>query len=290
MFFYVALNQVALVVRNNFSLSCGQGAYTAMNYGFTFFQLPYGIFSVSIMTVLYPALSKHAVDKDMPLFRQNISQGIRWSAFIIIPCAVGFLFLSEPIIRIILQHGKFHAEDTLITAKVLACYSLALLPYTLTLLFTRGFYALQDTKTPLIVVFIGLVLTTIGCYVLVKPYGVQGVALAYGAQYIGMAVFFWILLRKKIQRFEGRRIVKSLSKSLVASAIMGIGIYFFYQYHYYSIVNVLKSHIKYVFADIISLSVTILIGVVLYVAMTWVLKAEEFVAMQQWVQRRKIEL
>ena len=127
MLLYVGLNQLAITIRNNYATSI-PGGFAAMSWGFTFFQLPYGIFSVSITTVLYPTLSKHAVDKNWDKFRENMSQGIRWSTYVIVPCAVGYLCLSEPIIRIIMERGKFHAGDTSLLAQVLMCYSVALLP------------------------------------------------------------------------------------------------------------------------------------------------------------------
>ncbi len=290
MFFLVALNQVAFTIRNNFADAWGKGGVTIMQNGYIFFQLPYGIFSVSIMTVLYPTLTHHAVEDDIPKFRQVISQGIRWSAFIIIPCAVGYLFLSEPIIRILLQHGKFNSTDTTITARTLAFYALSLLPYTLTLLFTRSFYALQDTKTPLFVVFIGVLLTALGCYLFVKPFGVPGIALGFGAQYLGMAALFWILLRRKIKRFEGRRIVTSMIKSIIASVIMGVVIYFLYPYFIQVVKNGLPIHSRPIILDILSLSLTMVLGGIIYIGMTWLFHAEEFYAMKNWIQQRKIEL
>jgi putative peptidoglycan lipid II flippase len=288
-FFLVALNQVAFTIRNNFADAWGKGGLTTMQNGYIFFQLPYGIFSVSIMTVLYPTLTHHAMENDIPKFRQIVSQGIRWSAFIIIPCAVGYWFLSEPIIRILLQHGKFLDVDTTITSKTLAFYALALLPYTLTLLFTRAFYALQDTKTPLYVVMAGVALTALGCWVC-KPFGVPGVALGFGAQYLGMAVLFWVLLRRKIQRFEGRRIVASMTKSILASVMMGIAIYYLYPYFIRIIKNGLPIHSRPIIMDILSLSLTMVFGGIIYVGMTWLFRAEEFFVMKNWIQRRKIEL
>lgn len=290
MFFLVALNQVAFTIRNNFADAWGTGGLTIMQNGYIFFQLPYGIFSVSIMTVLYPTLTKHAVENDFTKFRQIVSQGIRWSAFIIIPCSVGYLFLSEPIIRILLQHGKFHTIDTTITSRTLEFYALSLLPYTLTLLFTRAFYALQDTKTPLLVVFIGVLCTALGCYLFVKPFGVPGVALGFGAQYLGMAILFWILLRRKIQRFEGRRIITSLVKSVLASICMGIAVYFLYPYFVQMTNNGFTIPIRPIFIDTLSLSLTVIIGGLIYFGMTGLFRAEEFFAMKNWIQRRKIEL
>src|SRR5208283_3903955 len=116
-----------------------------------------------------------------------------------------------------------------LTSQTLAYYALSLLPYTLTLLFTRAFYALQDTKTPLYVVIFGVALTALGCR-FCKPLGVPGVALGFGLQYLGMAALFWILLRRKIHRFEGRRIVTSITKSIFSSVMMGVAIYFLYPY------------------------------------------------------------
>jgi putative peptidoglycan lipid II flippase len=280
MFLYVGLNQVALTIRNNFAASI-QGGVAAMQYGFTFFQLPYGIFAVSITTVLYPTLSQHAVQKDWDKFRENVSQGIRWSLFIIIPCAIGYFFLSEPIIRLVMERGRFHSGDTHLLATVLSCYSLALLPYTLTLLFTRSFYALQDTRTPTIVILMGVFLTAAGCYALVGKYGVPGISLAYGIQYYGMAIFLAYLLRKKIRRLDGRRIGISVIKSSIASTVMGVVVYYLARYLFQ--LNGLPFIQHKFLSDLISLGISILVGGVVYLGMVSVLKMDEFYSLKNWI-------
>ncbi len=283
MFLYVGLNQIALTIRNNFAASI-QGGVAAMQYGFTFFQLPYGIFAVSITTVLYPTLSQHAVQKDWDKFRENVSQGIRWSLFIIIPCAVGYFFLSEPIIRIIMERGRFHAADTKLLSTVLSCYSLALLPYTLTLLFTRSFYALQDTKTPTVVILMGVILTAVGCSLLVGRYGVPGIALAYGIQYYGMAIYLAWLLRKKIKRLDGRRIGISVVKSLVASTVMGVAVYYLSRSLFDS--NVFGFIQKRFLRDMFFLCLSIGLGGVVYIGMVAALKMDEFYSVKNWIFRK----
>lgn len=289
MFLYVGLNQLALMTRNNFAASI-QGGLAAMTYGYTFFQLPYGIFSVTITTVLYPALSQYAVNKDWDNFRTNFSQGVRWSAFIIIPCAVGYFILAEPIIRLIMERGMFKGHDTVILARVLACYSIALLPYTLTLLTTRTFYALQDTRTPTWVILVGLVMTFAGCFILVKPFGIPGIAIAYGLQYFAMAAVLLTLLRKKIRRLDGTRISITMIKSLIASLFMGGVVWVIYQGSgRVSLLGLSPLRNKFLW-DLMVLGVCVVLGGLTYLGMSILLKTDEVKTLKEFILRRRSRL
>src|SRR6266498_2894094 len=88
------------------------------------------------------------VDRDLPAFRTQLGQGIGGTAFIVVPAAFGYLALAVPIVRLLLQHGVMRAQSTELLAKVLQAFSIGLFSFCAFQLFLRGFYAMQDTRTP----------------------------------------------------------------------------------------------------------------------------------------------
>ncbi|HSK37641.1 MAG TPA: murein biosynthesis integral membrane protein MurJ, partial [Actinomycetota bacterium] len=128
-----------------------QGGYTAYSTAFIFFQLPHGVFAVSVMTALLPPLSEQAVARDWSAFRATLARGIRLTAAVLLPAALGYLALAGPIVRLLLEHGVVTEESTELLVPVLMVFVLGLVPFSTFQLVLRAFYALQDTRTTFLV-------------------------------------------------------------------------------------------------------------------------------------------
>jgi len=213
---YVALNQIGLLVVIVLA-GAEEGGYTAYQAAFIFFQLPYAIFSVSIMTALLPGLSEDWVRGDRAGFRADLARGVRTSAFVVIPAAAGYLVLATPIVRLLLEHGVAQPESTELVAGVLTFFALGLFSFSAFLLFLRAFYAMQDTRTPM---FINLfaVAVNVGANLLLYPImEVQGLALGHAIAYTFAAVTAAIVLRRRVGGLDGRAIAQGLTKVIVGA-------------------------------------------------------------------------
>ena len=142
---YVASNQVALFTV--LALATRVGAASAYTYAFVFFQLPHGLFAVSIMTTFAPDLASLAREADLGPFRERFTLGLRLIALVIVPSAVGLALLTRPLIAL-LERGRFTALSAHLTGNVLIAFSFGLVGFSLYLFSLRGFYALKDTRTP----------------------------------------------------------------------------------------------------------------------------------------------
>src|SRR5438093_13408006 len=98
------------------------GGYTAYAAAFMLFQLPHAIFVVSVFTALLPAMSSRWVDGDRQAFRELLARGIRWTAVIVVPAALGYLVLAVPIVRLLLQHGVAGPRSTDLGARILCVF------------------------------------------------------------------------------------------------------------------------------------------------------------------------
>lgn len=212
---YVVTNQVGLVVIQRIT-SRQQGAYAAWNYALLFFQLPNGLFAVSVVTALLPSLAERWALRDIDGMKQRLGEGLRLVAFLVLPAAIALGMLSYPIIAVFFGYGNFDSSDIALVSKVLTLFAVGLVPFTLFMLALRTFYAMKDTRTPF---FVNLVATAvaIALYVVLSgPMGVYGVALGYALSYLVAAILAWALLHRRLGRLLSRGDTRTIGRILIA--------------------------------------------------------------------------
>jgi len=201
-------------------LATGFEALSELNYAFTIFSLPYGVFVVAIATALMPELSeKHSV-RDADGYRETFSFGLRTMIFVVIPSAVGMISLSEPIVGLLYERGNFDARDTEKVAGLLVVYAAGLLGYSVYFFLVRAFYSRQNTKTPALLNVAIFGLYAVLAYGLSRVLEVTGVVLALSIAYAVLAALSLAATRREIGLIDGRRLLRSLLKILVAGVLM----------------------------------------------------------------------
>lgn len=202
------------------SLASQFKAVAELNYAFTIFSLPYGIFVVAIATALMPELSEKHARGDDEGYRDTFSFGIRTMSFVVVPSAIGMMALAAPIVGLLYQRGNFDAGDTQRVATLLVAYSVGLLGYSAYFFLVRAFYSRQNTKTPALLNVVIFVLYAALAYGLSRVLGVVGVVLALSIAYAVLAVLGLAATRREIKRIDGRRLLNSMAKILAAGAVM----------------------------------------------------------------------
>ena len=216
-FLYVLVNQLGLL--QIIVLSAGRTGFTAFISAFTFFQLPHAIFAVSIMTALLPSLSGQWAAGERDAFRGLLARGIRSTAFIVVPAALGYIVLAQPIVRLLLQHGATGPRGADLVANVLVYFSLGLFSFSVFQLLLRAFYAMQDTKTPALINIAAVTLNVIVNFVYFPFLGVKGLALGNTVAYTFASVVSIAIIRRRLGGVEGAAIVRGLAQVLVASGV-----------------------------------------------------------------------
>ncbi|HEX6710053.1 MAG TPA: murein biosynthesis integral membrane protein MurJ [Rubrobacter sp.] len=201
-------------------LATGFEALSELNYAFTIFSLPYGVFVVAIATALMPELSEKHSRRDTDGYRETFSFGLRTMVFVVIPSAVGLISLSVPIVGLLYQRGNFDAGDTQTVAGLLVVYGAGLLGYSVYFFLVRAFYSRQNTKTPAMLNVVIFLLYAALAYGLSRVWGVAGVVLALSIAYAVLAVLSLAAMRQQIGRIDGGRLLRSFLKILVAGALM----------------------------------------------------------------------
>jgi putative peptidoglycan lipid II flippase len=222
---YVIVNQIGLWVV--FALANGeQGGVTAYQNAFILYQLPYGIFAVSVFTALVPELSEHHVRKDLAAFRSDLSLGLRTTLFIIVPAAAGFIALSQPIVRLLLQHGVFGSKSTDLFARTFLLMSIGLAAFAVFQQLMRASYARQDTKTPWIVNSCAVAFNIAISIPLFFWLRVPGLGLGHAVSYIFAAALGAAVLRHQLGGLDGMRILRSFVRIAIAASVSAVGAWF----------------------------------------------------------------
>lgn len=197
------------------------GGYTAYVNAFTFFMLPHGLFAVSVITALLPAMSQHAVNGRWDEFVDRLSTGIRTTVLLVLPAAVGYFVLGDPVVRFLLERGVMTPASTDLIADVLRMFVLGLVPFSLFQLFLRAFYALQDSKTPFQINVVAVGFNVAVNVPLFMWIGVKGLALGHALAYT-LGVFLQSRsLRGRLGGLDGHKIAHSVGKISLAAATMG---------------------------------------------------------------------
>ena len=153
-----ASGQINVLVNTNFAAGLRDASGHVMNgpvswlaYAYRFFALPLGIFGVAIASAALPRISRSAAHRNFAEFRETLSRSIVMILLLTIPASVGLAMLGESMIGIVYQHGRFLAFDTHQTALALSCYAVGLAGYSALKLIAPAFYALGDSRTPMMV-------------------------------------------------------------------------------------------------------------------------------------------
>lgn len=280
---YVLINQVGLWVVNILATQV-RGGISAFQYGYIFFQLPYGIVAVSIITALVPTISEQSIKRDTEKIVSSTSLGIRTTAFIVIPASVGYAILAKPIVRLLLQRLSFDSHDTEMLGAVVFYFVLGLLFFSVFMLILKVFYSMQDTKTPMIIaaVIIGLNIAVDFVYFYVFKSDVMkvgGLALGNTTAYFAGAICVAAVLRKRLGSLDGRRITGSLAKICAASAVMGAACW--------GVARLVSSWVgtDHFPGQLLQVVLAILVGAAVYIGAAMLIRSEEMHALRRLLSR-----
>ncbi len=221
-FAFTAANQVALWVVLTLANGGRAGDVAAYQAGQVFFQLPYGIFAVSVMSALLPDLSERWSLGDLERYRRTVSHGLRLIAAVLVPAAVGYVCLARPIVAVALDHGALEAASAATTAEVLSLLALGLPGFSAYLFLTRAYQAMQDTRTMFLLYLVENAVN-IGAAVVLHPHmGVHGLALAYAVAYTGGTGVALAHLRRRLGGLDVATVARSWGRVLGASTAMAV--------------------------------------------------------------------
>ena len=213
-------------------------------------------------------LSRLSSEDNKEKFISSVVQSINSVILLVIPISIGAIVLATPIVKLLFQRGEFDARATSMTAIALIMYSIGMVAFGLRDIIGKVFYALKDTKTPMINGAIAMIMNIVLNIILVKYLQLAGLALATSISAIVCIFLLFGSLKKKIGYFGQDKIIKTTIKSIVAAVVMGIVTYFVY--------NIVSNLLGLGFAnEAVSLAISVGVGAITYGILVVVLKVDE---------------
>jgi putative peptidoglycan lipid II flippase len=268
------------LINSTFGSLVSEDAPAAIDKAFRLYQLPQGIFSVAIATVLFPTLARFANAKEFVNLRATLANGMRQILFVLLPATALILALSTPIIRLVYQRGHFDPADTKIVSTALFWFAFSLPTNGVYLLQTRTFFSLQRPWQATGLAVIDLVVSAAAAAVLYKPFGIGGIVAGTGIGTSAAVFAQAYILRRKFGGLELGRLLSTVIRISIACAAMAAVSWVIW--------DVLNSALgEDTPAQIISLGTGMAIGGVVYLAVARALRIAEFEQITRLLLRRR---
>lgn len=216
----VSVAQINLMVNTILASFLATGSVAWLYYSDRVMEFPLGIFGIALGTVILPSLSRQHANASEQEFSQLLDWGMRLVLLIVAPATVGLILLSEPIVSTLFQYGAFNAHDVKMSAAALVAYCLGLPALLAIKILAPGFYARQNTKTPVKIAAIAMLVNVAFAVLLFKPLAHVGLAMALSiSAFVNAGLLFYYLSRYGHYHPESGWLAFT-AKVLVATAAM----------------------------------------------------------------------
>lgn len=260
------------------SFIVGAGGISAIYYANRIIQFPMGVFGFAIASAALPTLSGLATTRDFGQLKKTLAFSLENIFFIMFPVSVIIILLAEPVIRILFERGEFNAYSTMITSQALFFYALGLFSFGGIKILVTAFHALQDTKTPVKIAAVCLLLNVVLNFVLMGPMKIGGIALASS---IAATLDFVWLFRSLERKLGGINVgfKQFVIKILLASGVTAVFVYLAWEK-----IPFLPSE---GWGGFLKLSLTGFSGIVIYGVVCFYLRIEQARKIWKWISHKK---
>ncbi|WP_300666804.1 murein biosynthesis integral membrane protein MurJ [Desulfoluna sp.] len=279
--FGAAVYQVNMFIGTMLASLLDTGSITGLYYADRLVQFPLGIFAISIGTAVLPSLSRQMAAGDLDGVAETFSFGLRFTLFITLPAMVGLVVLREPLVALLFGRGAFDSAAVSLTADALLFYAVGLWAISCVRVTVPLYYAFKDTRTPVQVAVVAILLNVVLSFLLMGPMAHRGLALAVSLSSIAnFLLLLFLLVKRGMVHLNYKLIFVSVGKSGAASLVMG-GIV------WQGLVFLMPDGGYTFMTAAISTAFGVMAGVVSYGGVAWMVKSPELSAVQRIVNRRR---
>jgi putative peptidoglycan lipid II flippase len=264
----LGLINLSLLINSLFATLVSEEAPAAIDKAFRIYQLPQGLFSISIATILFPTLSRFAARGARDDLRRTMGNGVRQICLLLIPSAVLMAVLAEPITRVVYQRGVFDAAATELTSSAMVWWSISLPFQGVSLLFSRTFFSIQRPWATTALSGLNLAVNAALAAALYEPLGIPGIVLGTVAGTVAMCVAQGWILRGELGGVEGARTLGAALRMLIGAALLAAASYGVW----YGLDEALGRELL---GQIASVLGAIAAGLAVYAAAVWALRVPE---------------
>jgi len=265
----LSASQINIFINTFYASSCEQGSVSWLNYAYRLVHLPQGLFGVALSVATLPMVSRFAAHRDLAGMKEAFRSSLGLAMLLTIPAAAGLIALAGPICAVIFQHGRFTALDTQQTAAALILYSLGLFAFAGVKILVPVFYALNDTRIPVVGSFLTVAANIAAINLTIASLGHRAIALSTSVSMLVNLLFLGAALYRKVEGYPVGELLATLGKVAGASTLMGLAVWGAYSL---AIAWLGGGLLK----ELAALGGSIVLGVALYLALIAPLRIPEF--------------
>ena len=212
-----------LVTTTFFASKVGSSAISSLTFAWLIANLPVALFGMALSTAAFPRLAEHVAAEDIKSLIETVSRVLRTILFFTIPAAIGLALLREPVTTLLLERGEFNASDTAITAAALGFLCIGVVPQAGVEIHSRGFYALGDTRTPVALTLVAVIVNIVLSALLWDRFEVEGLAISLGiASWLEWLLLYWLYARRTGSELASLGDLQGISRVAAAAAAMAL--------------------------------------------------------------------
>ncbi len=202
--------QFNTIIDQNFASFLDVGGVSALENATRIYNLPLGVFGISIANVVYPTLSKASSNNDVKKVKESLQMGLKFLMFLVIPSMGALIFFSKEVVDIIVGYGNYSDKAIGVTAEALALYSVGLYFYAANHLLSRNFYTNKNTKDPVKFSIISIISNVILNAILIGKFRHMGLAFATAMASTLNFLLLYIVNNKKYIKLDTKELLKFL--------------------------------------------------------------------------------
>jgi putative peptidoglycan lipid II flippase len=280
--FGLAVSQIDMTVDLILASLLGSRMVTIFNFAQHLQQLPVGLFGASVAQAALPTLSVASVKEDKEHFKQTIIKSIHQILFFVLPASVFFIVLRIPIVRLVFGASRFDWQATVLTGMTLSMFSISLFAQSLVHVLARGFYALYDTRTPVIISIISIAVNTFLSVFFIQYWHlpVWSLGLSTSVASIVNVVILFIVLDRRIKKFPRWELFGPPFKMLLASVAAGFAIFIPLKVFDQLVFDTTRT------IGLLFLTGTVgLVGLIVYLGIAWLFNVSQVVSFLSLIRR-----
>ncbi len=220
----LSISQTYILIDRFLASGLAEGSISALNYANRLIQMPVGLFATALGTAVFPSLTRRAAGKDLRGLGEGVRRALRLIILVCVPASVVLLVLREPLVVLFFQRGAFDARAAGMTAAALFFYSFGLVGWAGEFVLARGFFSLQDTRTPVKISAIAVTVNLALSLALIGPLRHSGLALANSAAALTNMTLLVIFLNRRVAGLWNSGMWRFIATVLLAAGLMGAAV------------------------------------------------------------------
>lgn len=278
--FGLAAQQANLFIVTILGSKLLSGSISAFQLANNVQYIPIGIFGIAFAQAAFPTLAEQVARKQSSEFRHTLTRSFRYILFLVVPVSALFYLLRAQVIRVLFGSGAFNWDDTIATHETFGFLSMSIFAQAAIPLLTRAFYAQHNTRTPVIISTISVIINSVLAFLLSDKLGVQGLAIAFSAAAIVQVVLLLGVLHFKLDGFDDKKVLGSTLKIAIATLVAA------------AVAQALKTPIAYIvdmqrfWGIATQLFGSFAGGIIVYILVCMLLKSEELEIIKKYIPRK----